>query len=101
MSCNRTTIMRCGCGECVPLNPMTGRCMHCGSVVCPLSAQCERIIVDGKAIGVLIRLRPPGGSHNRDGESDTPRPARSAFGWQSLRDSQLGIAHYVAAGMTN
>jgi DNA-binding CsgD family transcriptional regulator len=52
------------------------------------SAQCEAIVVGSEVLAALIRLR-------------APRAARASFGWESLRESELGIAHHVAEGMTN
>ena len=61
------------------------------------SAQCEAITADSDVIGALVRLRT-----NATGSKDARlRHSRRRFGWESLRESELGIAQHVAAGMTN
>jgi DNA-binding CsgD family transcriptional regulator len=54
------------------------------------SGQCVPIISGTRVIGALIRI----------GDAST-RSSYRAFGWESLRQSELGIAQLVAAGLTN
>jgi DNA-binding CsgD family transcriptional regulator len=63
----------------------------------PFSAQCQAITAGADIIGALIRLR----THAPTSNEASPRPSRCRSGWESLRESELGIAQHVAAGMTN
>jgi len=61
------------------------------------SAQCQAITAGEDVIGALVRLR----THARGADEAHLRPSRVRCGWESLRESELGIAQHVAAGMTN
>jgi len=65
-----------------------------------LNARCEGVFDGFELVGAMIRLdaRPVA-----DGGSDR-RPAKPecrSFGWESLRESELGIAQLVSDGLTN
>ena len=61
------------------------------------SAQCQAITAGDDVIGALVRIR----THAPASNEASPRPSRRRSGWESLRESELGIAQHVAAGMTN
>jgi DNA-binding CsgD family transcriptional regulator len=61
------------------------------------SAQCQEIAAGADVIGALVRL----GTHAPTSSETSLRPTRRRLGWESLRESELGIAQHVAAGMTN
>jgi DNA-binding CsgD family transcriptional regulator len=62
-----------------------------------LQARCDAISNDGVRSSALIRFvgQGDGARHGRH------RPSRPTVGWDSLRESERGIAELVAAGMTN
>ena len=62
-------------------------------------ARCEPVRSGGAVVGAIIRL-------SQQDETSVPTsqlrpPDRPTFGWQSLRESELGIAQLVAQGLTN
>jgi DNA-binding CsgD family transcriptional regulator len=56
-----------------------------------LCARCDPILAGTTVIGALIRI----------GDGTRRKDPRRVFGWESLRESELGIAELVAAGLTN
>jgi DNA-binding CsgD family transcriptional regulator len=63
-------------------------------------ARCEAVTRESELIGALIRFGHTAGSRHASSRR-APERHRQSFGWSSLRDSELGIAELVAAGMTN
>ena len=64
------------------------------------TARCEPVRSGGEVVGAIIRFS----ERDQTSAGASPRPrasGRAAFGWQSLRESELGIAQLVAQGMTN
>jgi DNA-binding CsgD family transcriptional regulator len=56
-----------------------------------LCARCDPIIAGTTVVGALIRI----------GDRTRAKAPRRVSGWESLRESELGIAQLVAAGLTN
>jgi DNA-binding CsgD family transcriptional regulator len=66
-----------------------------------LLATCEAIHDGGTVVGALLRVSRPA---DRVATRRRPRKAtahRPTFGWASLTDTERGIAHLVADGLTN
>lgn len=65
-----------------------------------LNARCEGVVDGFELVGAVIRLntRPSAGISP---ERRVARPVCPTFGWESLRESELGIAQLVADGLTN
>jgi DNA-binding CsgD family transcriptional regulator len=60
---------------------------------------CEPVIDGGALVGVLVCLGPSIADAGR--EAPRSRSDRSAFGWESLTDSERSIADLIAEGLTN
>ena len=66
-----------------------------------VTAHCEPVLVGTETVGALIYLDEVAPAATTDPGTRARTPHRSAFGWESLRSSELGIAELVAAGLTN
>jgi DNA-binding CsgD family transcriptional regulator len=66
-----------------------------------LSAQCEGVVAGSEMVGAVIRLGTSARVATRTRSRRAPKPARRSFGWESLRESELGVAQLVAEGLTN
>jgi len=64
-----------------------------------LSAHCEGVLAGFELVGAVIRMGASSGGANR-APGRAPK-SRGSFGWESLRESELGIAELVADGLTN
>jgi DNA-binding CsgD family transcriptional regulator len=65
------------------------------------SATYEAIHDGGTVVGALLRLSPPSGPVATRRRPRKPTSRRPTFGWASLSDTERGIAHLVASGLTN
>ena len=65
-----------------------------------LNGRCARVVNGLDLVGAVIHLdtqaRAGGGHHG-----GAPRSGCRSFGWESLRESELGIAQLVSDGLTN
>jgi DNA-binding CsgD family transcriptional regulator len=66
-----------------------------------LQAQCDAVLTDSQVIGAVISLGASVKIVRRVRRRGAPRHVRASFGWESLRESELGVAHLVAEGLTN
>jgi DNA-binding CsgD family transcriptional regulator len=66
-----------------------------------LRLECEAIYAGPQLIGALVRIDHARRAVGRSSGRRVPKRRRDTFGWESLRDSELGIAQFVAAGLTN
>jgi DNA-binding CsgD family transcriptional regulator len=65
-----------------------------------LNARCEAVVDGFELVGAVIRVDTRA-SASGDPERRALKPMRQSFGWDSLRESELGIAQLVADGLTN
>jgi transcriptional regulator of acetoin/glycerol metabolism/DNA-binding CsgD family transcriptional regulator len=61
------------------------------------AARCEPVHFGGEIVGAIVRF---GRASSKKTAPGTPS-SQAAFGWSSLRESELGIARLVAEGLTN
>ncbi|MCU1459606.1 MAG: hypothetical protein JWL73_3698 [Actinomycetia bacterium] len=66
-----------------------------------LTAACSGVYAGAQLIGALIRVDAVNDAVDCSSRRRQPRSARESIGWKSLRESELGIAAFVASGMTN
>ncbi len=65
-----------------------------------LAARCEPVHSGSELVGVLLRFARRNQS-NVNTKVGVRRSDQANIGWSSLRESELGIAHLVAEGLTN
>jgi DNA-binding CsgD family transcriptional regulator len=66
----------------------------------PVGARARAVHDGGTVVGALVRFDPPADARQL-AEPDGPVPSRPAFGWDSLTDTERGVAGIIAEGATN
>jgi DNA-binding CsgD family transcriptional regulator len=66
-----------------------------------ITAKCEPVFLGSEMIGALVHLEDVRTPSAIESSTSAAPHLRLTFGWDSLRDSELGIAELVAEGFTN
>jgi DNA-binding CsgD family transcriptional regulator len=64
-------------------------------------ATCEAIDDGGRVVGGLLRFSPPADRMKKRRRRGKPTSRRPDYGWAGLTETERGIAHLVAGGLTN